>query len=330
MSVIVSIALHGLIALVPGHVVNGTLTPGGVGAEHMAALLVDAHDTSALPQTIKCIVHHDPKLEFPIPDSSVSTCVLELGCKALPPKGSAPRRCSCSPMGKRIWLTPDETPAASSFKKWASLEVPAKKQKPDFSYFPNLAQLGFHLDPEVLKSGKNLAAQMIFPFSKLTVCGLATRPSEEPMNDNVHSFGFRKLNDDPDPKQPHQAVAQRLIAKHTFTITTDQLQLHLGSFDGTHEAAITLASSGTVDIELSNERPHLAVDDPCNDGIGRDFALFYHLDVNSSQDWRAVPLPHVVPAKSVPAKDVEDSDCSEGPMKGMMSRPICTMPSYIE
>jgi hypothetical protein len=343
-TVFVSIALHGLIALVPVNVgSDGILAPGGAaegGANHMAALLVDAHDPGVVDQSIKCIARHDPRLVFSIPDSSVPVCG-DLGwCEALPAPLSGPRRCSCVPVGKKIWLTPESSPEPRThFKQWATDDFPPDP-KPDFSYFPNLAHFGKHLDPIFLKNtadpfeleriNRDLAARMVFPFDGLTTCALAVRPGEG-QQENAHSFGFRKLNELTDSQiQPHQAVAQRLLAKHTYQIAEQPLELHMSDLDGHNEVTIMLAQSGNVEIELSNERKHLELDHPCNDGVGRDFALFYKLATEPELDWTVVPLPHLMPTVARKSDLVEDPACSLQPDKGMMSRPVCTMASFIQ
>jgi hypothetical protein len=197
-TVIVSIALHGLIALVPVNVASdGGLTPGGAaaaGANHMAALLVDARDPGVIDQRIECIARHDPKVVFSIPEGSVPVCADVAECVVLPAVNSELRRCSCVPTGKKIWLTPESSPTPQPFNQWAEHDLPPDHH-PDFSYFPNLAHLGKRLNPIFLNGvSDNLAARMVFPFDGLTTCALAVRQGEG-NQDNVHSFGFRKLNE---------------------------------------------------------------------------------------------------------------------------------------
>lgn len=347
-SVVVSITLHGLIALVPVNVTSDgvTLSPSA-SAAHMAALLVDAHDPPAMlagtddgpadSRALSCVTRHDALLQFTIPDSSVPDCSDKLGCKALPAENSKPRVCSCVPAGKRIWLTPDYSPAPHAFLKRPSSPMPLEHGTPDFSYFPNISRLGYALDRNTLSGAPSaLLARMVFPFDGLTTCDLAVRRGED-QEDNVHSFGFRNHNGAPSAQQPRQAVAQRLIASSTYQIGDAPLLLNMGDLaDGGHAVSILLAEAGnvgikTVDIKLLNDRPTpLDFDDPCNDGVGRDFALFYRLAAPAPANWITVPLPHLVLSLPKLAADVENHACSMAPDKGMVSRPICAMGTFIE
>jgi hypothetical protein len=104
----------------------------------------------------------------------------------------------------------------------------------------------------------------------------------------------------------------------------------MSDLNGTNEVTILLTQSGNVDIELSNERQHIELDHPCNDGVGRDFALFYKLATEPEPDWTVVPLPHLMPTVARQSDLVEDPACAQQPDKGMMSRPVCTMASFIQ
>jgi hypothetical protein len=338
-SVVVSIALHGLIALVPvtsaGDGTNQLTATGRHGANHMAALLVDAQNVGNVPQEIKCIAEHHPTLTFPIPDSSRGACLTLTECQVIEPSASEPALCSCAVDHQKIWLTPDYQPKnRPQFNDWApaGLPAPLKAQEHlDFSYIPNLDRLNFHLDPAYLNAAPSpLLARMTFPFDELIPCDLAIRPKDKD-SDDVHVLGFRKLDELHNPAvHLSQAGAQRLIAKSTFTITNEPLTLHIASFGGKQEAKIPLVQGGEVGIELQNEREHLSFDDPCNDGIGRDFALFYQLAGKPPKSWRSEPLPHVMLTDAQPATMVDDIGCHVDPMKGLMSRPICTMAAFIE
>jgi|HubBroStandDraft_3_1064219.scaffolds.fasta_scaffold05103_2 hypothetical protein len=336
---LVSITLHGLIALVPVNVANDparTLTPGGLqGANHIAALLVDADVDTPNPET-SCIARHQPVVEFPLTDSSRDLCIDQPACEILPPAGAdGPERCSCSAAGRKIWLTPDRVTAGRKFQAWAPAELPPSRSQPhqpDFSYFPNLNQLGYPLDRAFLNGDPGgLAARMVFPFDELLTCTLAVRPFAGERS-TVHAFDFRKLNDLPGAHQAQprpQAAAQQLVV-HTQYDGAKPLRLQLSDFDDSHQVAFLLPPSGPVDIVLSNEREHLELDDPCNDGVGRDFSLFYKLSAHPPADWKQAPLPHLVPTQAIELDQVNDPRCPGETSKGMMSRPICTMASFIE
>ncbi len=341
-SVAVSIALHGLIALVPVTTTgSGALkASGATGANHMAALLVDARDPTApqdpaAPQAAACFAAHTPRLVFAIPDSSRGACLSTPLCSIVKPSPSAPTTCSCDITGQRIWLTPDRSPAMRQFLPWApaAAEIPALENGAhlDFSYLPNMDRLGAHLDPAFLNAAPTaLLARMTFPFDDLIPCTFAVRPQDKD-NDNVHSFSFRQLNEPYAPQtHPSEAVAQKLIATINYTITDQPLTLHIGDLGGVGDVAIALVQSGTAGIELQNQRLDIDPDDPCNDGVGRDFGLFYQLAGMSPRAWTSVPLPHVKLTTAKDAKTVADPACDAMPMKGLMSRPICTMASFIE
>ncbi|HEV3459388.1 MAG TPA: hypothetical protein VHG32_22800 [Thermoanaerobaculia bacterium] len=335
-TVVVSIALHGLIALVPVNVTGGatlTVTPGGLaGADHMAALLVNAEDLSIVPDTFegkRCLAEHHPQLAFTIPTDSTLAC-RNAGCRILPATPATPLQCSCVPRSRRIWLTPDSSPPPQQFPAVPSTEIPSDKN-PGFSYVANVASAKLRLDPKVLNdSPPSLAARMVFPLGTLLACDLATRPRDKE-NSNVHSLSFRPLHELPDGgKYKSQAAAQRLVVTNRFDTSVGALTLHMSDLHGDNEVAIALPQSGTVDVELTNERDQpLSYDDPCDDGVGRDFGLVYELAANPPS-WDERLLPHVTPTTAVTEEEVANPACVHHPKKGLMSRPICAMASFIQ
>jgi len=342
-SVVVSLTLHGLIALVPVTVSGDGATlksTGKNGANHIAALLVNAADRRSLQEKTACFDVHEPSLEFSIPDASHAACGPENGCEL---KELGPiTKCSCNVTGRKIWLTPDYLPTARKFAPWspAANELPSQgtTHHPDFSYFPNIANLGYHLDPAFLNGAPHaLAARMTFPFDELIPCTFSVRP-EDKDHDNVHSFSFQKLNDAYDQSlHKSEAMAQELMVMSKYAVSAEApLELHLAALDGSRQVSFQLAQTGEVAIELKNERQHLSPDDPCNDGVGRDFGLSYQLvnDPGVAGDpdaWTKVPLPHLKTTKYVANRLVEDHQCDAATKgKGFMSRPICAMASFIE
>ncbi|HKH43743.1 MAG TPA: hypothetical protein VKM72_03675, partial [Thermoanaerobaculia bacterium] len=172
------IVLHGLIALTPAN--------GADSANHMTALLVDAH-TRPAEVDARCFAPHVPMLE-------VATSTTE-ECEAVPGCGIQSGTCHCTlsrqdlslevtPSLQLGPLTPNSAPHDLPFDQ---------KDAGNFSYVANLKRLGKTLDPRFLDTvpPDALAARMTFPVESVKACSLAVRRDEG--SRNVHPLRFRPL-----------------------------------------------------------------------------------------------------------------------------------------
>jgi hypothetical protein len=331
-SVIVQLFLHGLIALVP-------LTGADGKANQMVALAVDARqeqlDKLKLPSDLSCVKHHDPMLRMPIRDGAQGECDAVAGCTSFTPDQGTPR-CECQPVRKKIWFEPSISPQPQVLPTAVppkDKELPAS-HNPDFSYVHNLGTAGRKLDPAFITGAPSLLLdRMTFPFDSVTACKLAARDQDKDSY-NIHSFSFRRLKDPHDPAQhTSQGTAQALLVSTQYQVSAQQpLKLHLTNLDGSDDRAITLPQSGVVAITFMNSRQATELDDPCDDGVGRDFALFYLLSTEpptSPADWLSdkVRLPHVKFTVWAKSSDVETLECDKV-KKLIMSHPVCALAAY--
>lgn len=200
----------------------------------------------------------------------------------------------------------------------------------DFSYIANLSQQpeGWKLDPKFLEPVPPVAlvARMEFPFETIKACSLGLRLDEG--GRNVHPLSFRPHGTPEKAGDVNQALAQQALAfldvpeQATVTVT-------LREFGGSgHDLVLKPGVHGYV-IELSNMRhPHdMDIDDPCDDGIGRDFAFYYEL-VQDKPAWKDRPVPHVKGTRWKSASDLVSEDCTQRPHHAASSRPICPMASF--
>jgi hypothetical protein len=310
----VHIMLHGLIALVPLNGDNGQLN-------HMAALLLDGGQ----PRDLQCFVPHQAKISF---TTSNDECVAA-GCSV----NSDLCVCEINEF-REIQLTPDVQPAARPLGASVENSLPFDQSKAtSFAYVGNLAGLGQKIKPELLDFGSvpspnPLIARMRFPFEVANACSLATRRDEG--GDNVHPLNFRKLGDLEQPNEKSQALAQQLVA--TYTLPDDGT--------GSPKLTLTLARPGEPTsahlvlkpgphgyaILLENRRAYeLLPGDPCDDGIARDFSLYYDLAENPlAQQDRLIPQVKYTRWKS--ATELLAPECQG--MKEPMSRPVCPIGAY--
>lgn len=319
-SVPVTVVLHGLIALVP-------LADTGGLANHVMALLVDARSN---PADVKCFAPHIPRIRFPT-SAAECTAVADDGCTW---KGSA---CECILDGQEIELLPDTQPQKRLLdERPASSLPPDSKSASSFAYLGNLSQLGSPVDPAFKKGGplpsalqKKIAARFRFPFDRLIACNLASRREKE--IDYVHPLSFRRLHDPEKPSDASQALAQTVIAEVEVPLDTtakQEMVLHLRPLAGGAGAERTfkIRRSPGVLIELSNDRrmsPSFE-NDPCDDGIGRDFAFFYELAENPPA-WAERKVPHVKSGQGRKFEELLPDECK--PVKDPSSRPVCPMGS---
>jgi hypothetical protein len=322
----IQILLHGLIALVP-------LNDSTGAANHMWALLVDARN----PPAQECLVPHQALLTIRVKD--VSECTD--GCEI-----NAEGDCVCILEKDEISLVIQ--PPLPELQRQKLGQTPEKNLPADasmatsFSYVANLAdpRLGSHvLDPDLIATPlpyshrQPLVARMKFPFTSVTACALGVR--HERGISNVHSMSFHKIYDDDKTTDTDQAVAQSLLAQ--LAIPSDRtVSIQITRLDQSSSRTIQLASGEHgFEIELSNMRElELGTGDPCDDGIGRDFALFYNLVLHPPKVWRDRILPQILHTRSKSEAGLTPSECpghgseENKSHKNPNSRPICPMASF--
>jgi hypothetical protein len=311
---------------IPIHIiVSGliALAPAPDGTNQLFALLPDATNP---PATRACAAPHVPQLEIQVSDAECAAAHCTLGAL-----------CSCSLVRDEIALSISPAPtigATSLLTKSPPHDLPFDRTEAfDFGYVGNLAALQMSLNPHFRDDAvppSNLVARMKFPFDHVAACSLSTRRDEG--SDNAHVLVLRPLGAPETGKETvRQALAQQLIA----TIdAADSVTLTLTKFDDpTNVRTFHLISpTGATEfqITLANERAAgLAVDAPCEDGIGRDFAYFYDLAVNPPATWDDRPIPHVKYTRWKSVKDVDPDECHVTATKDPMSRPICPMGAFV-
>ena len=305
------IVLQGLIALVP--VQDGS-------SNTMTALLVEAHQHARV-----CPAVHSPQLTV---FTANSQC-LAAGCTA------AGRQCTCDLSHQEISIDiqPVPPPHRVALNKRPERRLPFDQPSAtDFAYVANMDVLGFKLDPRFrddVVPPPGLAARMRFPFDSVAACSLATRHDER--TDNVHPLSFRPLGAEEERNEVSQALAQMVVT--TLTIPEDNGSGHavavtLRDFSGGNEHTLNLdlVPEGVV-LLLSNNRDELFRGEPCEDGIGRDFAHFYDLTQNPPPTWEERLVPHVKYTQWKSAADLDSKEC-QIPVKNPMSLPICPMATF--
>lgn len=307
------ILLHGLIALVPMNEADG--------AHHMTALLVDAR-TAPAGMTMPCFAPHVAELRLKPEDTA--SCQ-PAGCTA---DGGL---CICALDRQNVTL---------SISPPLDLEKKTLNKKPqhglpfdlgsadDFSYIANLSEQGWELDRKFLDAvpPDALVARMEFPFEAAKACALGVRRDEG--SRNVHPLGFRPHGDPEKPGEYSQALAQQAVA--LLEVPEDaKVTVTLRKFGGNGRDLVLAPGVDGYVIELTNMRyPHkLDIDDPCDDGIGREFAFFYEL-VKNKPAWKDRPVPHVKYTRWKSVSDLETKDCTLRRYHTASSRPICPMASF--
>lgn len=311
-NVAVHIMLHGLMALVPVDGADGHLN-------HMTALLLDARQ----PRDIQCFVPHKPTLTFV---TSNVECVAA-GCSV------SSQECTCDLDGQEITLSPDVQPPGQNLNPAPTTSLPFNREKAtDFAYIANLESnsLGQTLNPAFLAPvpPSTLVARMTFPFESAKACSLGTRRDEE--GDNVHPMSFRPMGTLEEENEMSQALAQVLMTHYMLPgngTANPTLTLTLSKFGGADPRSMVLQPGPNgYSISLANMRVFNALpDDPCDDGVGRDFALLYDLAQNPPA-WEERKIPHVKYTRWKSAVELFDEHCQG--MKDPGSRPICPMGSF--
>jgi hypothetical protein len=267
-----TVMLHGLIALAPAS-----------NAGHMTALLLDERMAS----TESCMAMHSPKLTFSVPDVTVDC--FNAGCFL------SELKCTCTGIlsRKKVWLeiSPASTlnavlpQGASPLPELPQEEVPAN----DISYIANLAlpPFGQTLNPLYLGAlpPDNLFARMDVPFESVTPCALAARTDKG--ESHIQSFGFYPLHGMGDANEMSQPISQMAVAE--VPLGVDQgVTLHMSDFNGMNEKVVAV-DPGDV-VQLGNDTTPLDPDDPCEDGVGRHFAMYYDLGLNPpGMEGRLIP-----------------------------------------
>ncbi|HEX3529859.1 MAG TPA: hypothetical protein VH988_22595 [Thermoanaerobaculia bacterium] len=314
-SIAVNIMLHGLIALVPMNDQSGM-------ANHMTALLVDARtvppEAQANPQ---CVSSHRPTLKI---TTSTRECQ-DAGCTV------SGQDCTCDLSRQEISLTPDVITDVQSFADHPATSLPFEKNKAaDFSYVANLAgpalglTLNTHFRDDDVPPTK-LVARMKFPFEMVSACALGTRRDEGGFN--VHPMGFRRLGTLEKETDVNQAMAQQVMAMYEVD-DGQPVTVTLKSFDNPaviHSMVLGQGPNG-YDVFLVNEREDVALDSPCDDGIGRDFAFFYDL-ATEQVAWPDRKVPHIKYTRWKGAGELDAPACQGG--KTVNSRPMCPMGSFV-
>jgi hypothetical protein len=318
------IMIHGLIALVPMSTASGV--------DHMTALMVNA--LSQPGDMDQCFARHTPILEFPITDTGGASCI-EAGCTV----NVDTCQCDFSKTPRKqveLAITPPlSTVPHAPFNPAPQSALPFDSNAAaDLAYLVNLSRppLNGKLNPDVLsadpaKVPNAVIARMYFPFDSVTPCSLAVSSDEG--SDQVHTLAFRPNHGDEKAGELEQALAQRAVASVNIPDGA-QVAVKISDFDGTNAHLVALVTTLNIInnkpeymIMIHDDRDSLAIDDACENGVGRDFAFFYDLTL-SPPSWKDRPVPHVKYGHWKSARDVEVTFCSEHP-KAMTSRPICAM-----
>lgn len=310
----VHIMLHGLIALVP-------VTGADGKANHMTALLLDGRQ----PRDLQCFVPHTPELTIA---TSNNECIAA-GCSV------NTNACTCSiEEFQEITLTPDVQPARQAFAVKPESSLPFDQTKAtNFAYIGNLGSLGQTLKSGLLDSASApppglLIARMTFPFEAANACSLATRRDEG--GDNVHPLNFRKVGELEKANEMSQALAQVFMAHYKLPddgTGSPKLTVTLSKPGGSspHAMVLTPGPDG-YSIRLENKRAfELLPGDPCDDGVARDFSLYYELAENPPVPEERV-IPHVKYTRWKSATELLAPACQG--MKEPMSRPVCPIGVY--
>lgn len=326
--ILLRIVLHGMIALVP--------FDSATNANRMTALLVDAHafpadvdpvlHPGALPLGFEqCFVPHMPMLS--VKTKTAQECVAVRGCRI------ESNLCNC--MLSRQDLSLEVTPALNLAMR--SLDSPHgsfplpfdQNEAASFRYIGNLTEkLNQQLDPRFLDTvpPNALVARMAFPFESAVSCSLALRSDEG--SRNVHALSFRTVGTLEGPGEVSQALAQQVVS--TLTIPEQAtIAIRVKDFaTGTEQLLNLDPTANGYRIDLSNMREtEMLIDDPCDDGIARDFAFFYELALNKPA-WKDRKVPHIKLSRWKSSSDLDPKDCIAVRDHAPSSRPICPMGSF--
>jgi hypothetical protein len=285
------ILLHGLMVLVPAS------SPDG--ANRMAVLLVAAREK---PPGAECVSSYRPLLRTTTPSAE---CI-DAGCK----KSGA--MCACDLTRKAVLILAKAEPAKPFPGKGPSKGLPFDTEEAgSFSYVPNLARPPWSakLDPRLFSGSppSSLVARMEFIFESVTACDLSGRRDGE--SNQIHPVDLRPLKSGATEGTSSQPLARGAIASLTI-LEGSGVTLKISDLDGSnaHQLKLATGAKGYV-VEISNEPEGLkAKDDPCDDGVDRDFAFLYNLFENPPA-WSDRLIPHVKLTQDTGAAAPENPEC---------------------
>lgn len=318
-AITVKIVLQGLLALVPNNEHGGT--------NQMTVLMLDGNHSHG----IECVsgekYKHKPKLQIEAENSNCADakCAVSQGfCNC---EGTALAR-------KEIWLEiqPQPRPPLKQMPMDPPRGIPGNRQEAaELRYVANMARhpLNLSLNGQYLSASppSSLVARLQFPFESITSCELGQRfDGGEAF---VHALGFRMLGAPSKCSDASQAMAQRVIASVTIPdpgTAGPKVILHLKDLDTQAEATIPLQPRGQVYwIGFSNTSEKLPIDDPCDDGVARHFALFYEL-AETPPPMEEQLIPHVRFTQSKRADELDPQECKNIPLTlNPLDRPICPL-----
>lgn len=326
------IVLQGLLALVPNN------EPGGTNK--MTVLMLDGNHSHGVEcmsvekykeeykQEYENKYKHKPSLLIRADNLECE----EAGCE------SNQALCTCEEAAlkrKEIWLEihPQPQPPLQQLPKDPQRAIPRNRQEAaQLGYVANMARPPFNLslNKQYLSASPppNLLARLQFPFETITPCALARR--SDGGEAFVHALGLRELGAKWKDGEPSQAMAQRVVASVTIPdpgTGNPKVILHLKDLDTQGEDTITLQSGAQGYLILfSNTTDELPVDDPCDDGVARHFALYYHLAQSPPPEKNQL-IPHVRLTQSKCAEALTLQEC-EIPTFNPLDRPICPLVIY--
>jgi hypothetical protein len=310
------IVLQGLIALVPAEDHSNSMT----------ALLVNAtHEEHA---SMDCSASHSPRLNVYALDSE---CVAA-GCPRI--TGG----CSCDLTGQDVSfeITPKPLVTSSSLSARPRRELPFDaREAADFGYVANMGVLGYRLNKGFLAEEalpRGLSGRVRFSFDTVAACSLATRPDENV--ENVHPLSFRPLRSLEGGSEIIQALSQKVVTKLAIPEGSGErpavaAKLRNVATGEVRTINLSVFAEGVV-VVVSNTREELFADDPCNDGVARDFSHFYDLAENPP-DIDKRPIPHVKYTRWKSSANLDPVACIipiKPPGKDPISRPICPMATF--
>jgi hypothetical protein len=302
--IILRIVFHGLIAFVPSP-----------HHSQMTALLV-----ASLPDPNQCIAKHDARLMFPTGDSD--KCIPAVGCSY-----GADHICTCTLDYKTIAFPVSALPASTEPGHQPPHVLPATKDAAaDMAYLVNMSNLGYDILRTAVTGDPGnppLVARMVFPYTRLAACDLATDQGDDdlPHSYNFHPYLSAQVGWD-------QPLAQGLVTEADVPSGDVSLELNTLGASGSPTTfkltATCVHQKCTAEVTLENTRDPYIQQDPCNDGVGRDFAFYYDLTtVPLSFAFRPVPEVDDV-AGNITAGDLEPAMCparteSHGPLADQAS-----------
>ena len=328
------IVFQGLIALVP------ILERDATETNRMVALVLNA---TKVPEEIQKVLDETPKEDprwrnadalrfcFEKHGASITFPTTSQECLADRQNGCKyeNHRCTCTLDRQVISLEPKLDPPKSRFSDIRPRSLPfdnSEESAGSFAYIANLSHLGYQINSAFLEPNQAppaaIVARFEFPFKSLLACRLVTRSDERAAY--VHPLEFRPLGSQPQQGELSQAVAQELIAKLDLGHGKSP-KLRLTKFENPDSHFEFTLGPGSIQIQLVNHRSELPPGHPCNDGVGRDFGLFYDL-AESPPAWPDREIPHLKHTAWKSMTDLDPPACDDE--KVPINRPICPIGSF--